>query len=116
MKTTPLKLTPGILAAAACLSIAALAASGADVAANWTAHCVSCHAKDGSGNTRMGRQAGAKDYRDAKVQAELKDDAGLKAIKDGVTQKGKEVMKPFAEKLSDADIKSLAAYVKTFKK
>jgi len=88
----------------------------ADAPANWTKHCASCHAPDGSGNTRMGRQSGAKDYRDAKVQAEMKDDAALKALKDGMQVKGKEVMKPFKDKLSEDEMKALIAHMRAFKK
>jgi cytochrome c553 len=103
------------------LSVAALAllagsVVAADVAANWNTHCVSCHAKDGSGQTRMGRQSGAKDYRDAKVQAEMKDDAALKALKEGIMDKGKERMKPYKDKLSEDEMKALIAHMRTFKK
>ncbi len=101
-------------------AVAALALTpvlrAADAPANWTKHCASCHAPDGSGNTRMGRQAGAKNYRDAKVQAELKEDAALKALKDGMQAKGKEVMKPFKDKLSEDEMKALIAHMRTFKK
>jgi cytochrome c553 len=121
MKTQSIKVkihspTRPLLITVLCLPLMVGAAIGADVAENWTKHCVSCHAKDGSGNTRMGKQSGAKDYRDAKVQAELKDDNGLKAIKEGITAKGKEVMKPFKDKLSDEEIKALIAHMRTFKK
>lgn len=88
----------------------------ADAPSNWTKHCASCHAADGSGSTRMGRQSGAKDYRDAKVQAELKDEAALKALKDGIQAKGKEVMKPYKDKLSEDEMKALVAHMRTFKK
>jgi cytochrome c1 len=64
----------------------------------------------------MGQKLGAKDYSDAKVQAELKDDAGFKAIKEGLKDKeGKVLMKP-AEATTDDDIKALVAYMRTFKK
>ena len=53
----------------------------ADAAENWNKQCASCHAKDGSGNTKMGKKLKVKDYRDAKVQAEFTDDAAMKAIK-----------------------------------
>ena len=50
------------------------------------------------------------------IQDAMKDEAAIKAIKDGVKDKdGKVVMKP-AEDLSDADIKALVAYMRTFKK
>jgi cytochrome c1 len=64
----------------------------------------------------MGKKAGVKDYTDAKAQAELKDDAAAKAIKEGLKDKeGKVLMKP-AEGLSDEEIKGLVAYMRTFKK
>ena len=33
-----------------------------DGAALWARHCASCHGKDGSGNTTMGKKLGVKDY------------------------------------------------------
>ena len=57
-----------------------------------------------------------KDYTDAKVQADLKDDEAFKAIKDGLKDKeGKTLMKP-AEDLPDDDIKALVKYMRSFKK
>jgi mono/diheme cytochrome c family protein len=88
----------------------------AEVTALWDKHCVSCHAKDGSGNTRMGKQSGAKDYRDPAVQAAMKDDAALKILQEGLTEKGKERMKPFKDKLSEDEMKALIAHLRTFKK
>ena len=88
----------------------------ADAAATWAANCASCHGKDGSGNTMMGKKLGVKDYRDAKVQSAFSDAEAARAIKEGVKTNGKETMKPFGTKLSDADIKALVAYVRTLKK
>ena len=57
-----------------------------------------------------------KDFTDAKVQADLKDDAATKAIKEGLKDKDdKTLMKPF-EDLSGDDIKALVQYVRGFKK
>lgn len=95
---------------------AALTVSAADVEANWSKHCASCHGKDGSGQTRMGKKAGAKDYRDPKVQAELKPEEAFKKVKDGQKEDGKEKMKPFADKLTDDEIKALIVHIKTFEK
>jgi mono/diheme cytochrome c family protein len=92
------------------------AALGADAAANWSQHCASCHGKDGSGATTMGKKLGVKDYRDAKVQSAFSDAELEKAIKDGVKESGKEKMKPFKDKLSDADVKALVSYIRSFKK
>jgi len=100
----------------AVLGLAALSARAADGKALYEEHCAKCHGVDGKGNTKMGQKMGAKDYTDAKVQAELKDEAGVKAIKEGLKDKdGKQVMKP-SEGLSDDDAKALVAYMRTFKK
>ena len=104
-----------------CMLMAVMIASagvsfGADASAIWAQHCASCHAKDGSGNTMMGKKNGVKDYRDAKVQAAFSDGEVERAIKEGVKEEGKEKMKSFKDKLSDADVKALVAYVRAFKK
>ena len=88
----------------------------ADSKETYNKSCAKCHGEDGKGQTKMGQKLSIKDYTDAKVQAELKDDAAFKAIKEGLKDKdGKTLMKP-AEDVSDADIKALVAYVRTFKK
>ena len=100
----------------ALLAIPAFSAQAADAKALYAKDCAKCHGEDGKGETKMGKKLGAKDYTDPKVQAELKDEAAFKAIKDGFKDKdGKVVMKP-AEGASDADIKGLVAYLRTFKK
>jgi cytochrome c553 len=98
------------------VSLSSASMLAADVKANWEKHCAKCHGADGKGQTKMGRQAGAKDYTDPKVQAELDDAKSFKAIKEGVKVNGKEAMKPLGDKLSDAEIKELATYIRTFKK
>jgi mono/diheme cytochrome c family protein len=96
--------------------MAALSALGADAKALYAKDCAKCHGEDGKGETKMGKKLGAKDYTSAKVQAELKDDAAFKAIKEGLKDKeGKVLMKP-SEGASDEDIKGLVAYMRTFKK
>ena len=83
----------------------------------WTKTCAACHGKDGKGQTKMGRKVDVKDYTDAKVQADLKDDAAIKSIKEGIKDdKGKERMKAYGDQFSDEEIKSLVAYVRAFKK
>ncbi len=95
---------------------AALSANAADAKATYEKDCAKCHGKDGKGQTVTGKKQGAKDYTDPKVQAELKDEDAVKAIKEGYKNKdGKEVMKP-AEGLSDEEIKGLVAYMRKFKK
>ena len=82
-------------------------AFGADGAALWAQNCVSCHGKDGSGNTTMGKKLGLKDY--TKSQS-FSDAEAANVIKNG---KGK--MKAYKQ-LSDADVKALVAYVRSLKK
>lgn len=103
-----------------CALVASLAVSGlaaeAKIKALYDKECAKCHGADGKGDTKMGKKLGAKDYTDPKVQAELKDDAAFKAIKEGFKDKdGKTLMKPL-EGVSDEDIKALVAYMRTFKK
>jgi cytochrome c553 len=100
----------------ATLLAAALAAKAADAPENWKAQCAKCHGQDGKGDTKMGKKAGCKDLTDAKVQAELKDDKAFKSVKDGMKDGDKEIMKSFADKLSDDEIKALIAHVRSFKK
>jgi cytochrome c1 len=105
-----------LIVLAAVLAIPALSARAADAKALYSKDCAKCHGEDGKGETKMGKKLGAKDYTDAKVQAELKDDAAFKAIKEGLKDKdGKNLMKP-AEGTSDEEIKALVAYMRTFKK
>ena len=93
-----------------------MSAAAADAKAIYDKNCAKCHGADGKGDTKMGKKLGCKDYSDAKVQAEMKDEAATKAIKEGVNDKdGKILMKP-AEGLSDADVKDLVAYMRTLKK
>jgi len=97
--------------------MAAMSASAADGKALYEQGCAKCHGSDGKGNTKMGQKLGAKDYTDAKVQDELKDEAAIKAIKEGLKDKdGKVLMKPAEEGTSAEDIKALVAYMRTFKK
>ncbi|MGC9940485.1 MAG: cytochrome c [Verrucomicrobiota bacterium] len=93
----------------------AISARAADVKDNWKTLCAKCHGEDGKGQTKMGQRLGAKDFTDAKVQADLKDDAATKAIKEGLkNDDGKTLMKPF-DALSDDEIKALVAYVRGLK-
>jgi len=95
---------------------ATLSAAAADAKATYEKSCAKCHGAEGKGDTKMGQKLGCKDYSDAKVQAELKDDVATKAIKEGLNDKdGKVLMKP-AEGLSDSEIKDLVAYFRHFKK
>jgi len=94
----------------------AVSARAADTKENWDKHCAQCHGKDGTANTKMGKQLSAKDLTDPKVQAAFTDAKATQSIKEGVKENGKTTMKAFAGKLSDEEIKALVAYTRTLKK
>ena len=105
-----------VLVASAVLAVGLMSARAADGKALYEEKCAKCHGVDGKGDTKMGKKMGAKDYSDPKVQAELKDDAAIKAIKEGVKDKdGKAVMKP-TEGVSDEEAKAMVAHMRTLKK
>lgn len=93
------------------IALATCAASAADVSELWTKNCASCHGKDGTGNTVMGKKSGVENYQDAAVQAKFTDAQAVDIITNG-----KEKMKSFKAKLTAEEIKSLVAYVRAFKK
>ena len=90
-------------------------AAAADAKANWEEHCASCHGATGKADTKMGQKLKLKDYSDAKVQAALTDQVILDATLKGVLVDGKQKMKPYGDKLSDADAKALLALIRSFK-
>ena len=95
---------------------ATLSTKGAEAKENWDTLCAKCHGADGKGDTKMGQKLGCKDFTDAKVQADIKDDAAFKAMKEGLkSSDDKTLMKPF-DTLSDDEIKALVAYVHGLKK
>jgi cytochrome c553 len=94
---------------------AALSTKGAEAKENWDTLCAKCHGADGKGDTKIGAKLGVKDFTDAKVQADIKDDAAFKALREGLkNDDGKTLMKPF-DQLSDDEIKALVAYVHSLK-
>lgn len=102
--------------AIATLALSSTTLLAADAKSLYEDQCAKCHGSDGKGETKMGQKTGAKDYTDPKVQADLKDDAAFKAIKEGLkNEEGKSVMKP-TEGVSDEDIKALITYMRAFKK
>jgi cytochrome c553 len=112
--TTTMK---SIVAIAFAFAMAASAAR-ADTAENWTHLCASCHGKDGAGHTKPGKKKGVKDLTSADYQKKFTDDDAFNSLKkglksdDGATVK----MNPFADKLSDDEIKALVSYVRTLAK
>lgn len=97
------------LVSIACLLAAPVAfGDGAEIYAQ---NCASCHAKDGSGNTMMGKKSKVKDYTDAKAQGEFTDAQAIKTILDG-----KDKMKGFKDKITEAQAAELVKVIRAFKK
>jgi cytochrome c6 len=95
----------------------ATASYAATAAENWGSNCTNCHGDDGSGQTRIGKRLKLKDYTDATVQAGLKDEDMIKAIKDGVKdENGKDRMKGFKDDLTDPEVTDLVKFIRNFKK
>ncbi len=108
------RITGAIVAIAALTCTTTLFA--ADGKALYEEHCAKCHGTDGKGDTKMGKKLGTKDYSSPKTWEGVKDDAAIKAVKEGVKDKeGKVVMKP-TEGVSDADAKAMVGYMKSLKK
>jgi cytochrome c6 len=108
----PIVLGAMILLVAAALAWAADANDGA--AKTYAAKCASCHAKDGKGNPAMAKafkvEASALDM--TKKETLDKSDADLqKIISDGLNK-----MPAYKGKLTDEDIKGVAAYIRSLAK
>lgn len=115
MKLKPIKtMKTHISILSAALLLASPLAFG-DAAALYDKSCASCHGKDGTGNTKMGKKSGARDYTTADGQ-KWSDDEGVKAILEGVKDGDKQKMKGFTGKVTEAEAKELVAYIRKFKK
>ena len=86
-----------------------------DSVAVWTKNCKKCHGSDGS-PTKVGKKFGARDYKDAAVQASFTDEEAIKVTKEGVFEDGKKKMPPYADKLSDEEIAAVVKLVRSFAK
>ena len=89
---------------------------GEEAKATYNTKCAGCHGKDGKGDTKAGQKLGVRDFTDPKTLETLKDETLFKSIKEGL-KKGEAVkMKPFADKLTDDEVKALVKLVRAFKK
>jgi mono/diheme cytochrome c family protein len=104
-----------VLLTLAILSASVMCAEAADAKAVYAKECAKCHGVDGKGGTKMGQKLAVKDFTDAKRQAAMTDEAAFKAIKSGVKDGAKTVMKA-SDDLTDEQIKDLVSYVRKFKK
>ncbi len=81
--------------------------AGADL---YASKCASCHGKDGSGSTPMGKNLKLKDLGSADVQKAS--DADLKTV----IEKGKGKMPAYGGKLSSTQIDDLVKHIRSLKK
>lgn len=89
-------------------------AGGLSGEAAWMKHCKKCHGADGAGKTPMGKMFKLVDFSDPGNQAELTDAAVRTAILDGMKNaSGKQVMLPFAKKLSEEEVDDLVAHFRS---
>ncbi|HZT69629.1 MAG TPA: cytochrome c [Terriglobia bacterium] len=70
------------------------------------AKCAMCHAKDGSGNTPMGKNMKVPDFHSKAVQS--KSNADLAAI----IEKGKGMMPQYGSQFSKEEINDMVAYIR----
>ena len=103
----PIRVFLVLLALALCATSARAQSSGADV---YQSKCKMCHGADLKGNTPGGKMTHAQPLDTPEVIK--KTDADLIAT----TKKGKNKMPEFATKLSDAQINSVIAYIRTLQK
>jgi mono/diheme cytochrome c family protein len=78
---------------------------------NWQTHCSVCHGDDGTGQTEQGRKKKARNLTNAKWQDKIDDARIVKSI-----TKGHGEMPPFGKKLTEPEIKALAAEVRSLVK
>lgn len=99
------------------LGLVAADAPPGDPPSTWTAVCSACHGPDGRGKTKTGRLAGVKDFSDPTYQQTFSDEQAMISIKDGtVSETGRQMMLPFGEVLSNEEITTLIAYIRTLEK
>ena len=96
----------GMALALAMPTVAAAQGGGADI---FKSKCAMCHGPDGSASTGMGKSMGLKPLSSPEVQK--MSDADLTTL---ITN-GKGKMPAYKGKLTDAEISSVATYVKTLK-
>jgi mono/diheme cytochrome c family protein len=78
---------------------------------NWQTHCSVCHGDDGKGQTEEGKKKKARNLTNAKWQDTIDDARIVRSI-----TKGHDEMPAFGKKLTEPEIKALAAEVRSLVK
>ena len=95
-----------LLVGSATVAVAASASGNDPGASTFGAHCATCHAQDGSGNTAVGKSMKIPDLHSAEVQSQS--DAQLAEV----IGNGKNSMPPFKGTLSPEQIHDLVTHVR----
>lgn len=106
-KNAPVILSAALLLAGAAAPIRAESARSE----NFQTHCSVCHGDDGKGQTEEGRKKKARDLTNAKWQDTIDDARIVRSI-----TKGHDKMPAFGKKLTEPEIKALAAEVRSLAK
>jgi mono/diheme cytochrome c family protein len=104
------RISKSLLFAGAVLAFTVAPAHAQSGAALYKSKCAMCHGADGKGDTPVGKALKLRDLGSAEVQKQS--DAELIAI----TADGKGKMPAYKGKLTEAEIKDVVSYVRTFKK
>lgn len=112
MKIRTALMSVSLLAGVLALGAGHARAEDMDLPALWKKNCASCHGEDGKGQTKAGKTKKVQDLTNPEVRAKFDRDRMIKATKEGIKDDaGKDRMKPYAEKLSDAEIGALTDYI-----
>ena len=96
------------LSAALVLAAARPLIAGDTRSENWQTHCSVCHGDDGKGQTEEGKKKKARNLTNAKWQDTIDDVRIVRSI-----TKGHDKMPAFGKKLTEPEIKALAAEVRS---
>ena len=99
-----------LLLAAAVFGFTVAPAHAQSGAAVYKAKCAMCHGMDGKGETAVGKSLKLRDLGSPEVQKETDDEMIA------ITANGKGKMMGYKGKLTDAEIKDVVSYIRTFKK
>jgi mono/diheme cytochrome c family protein len=97
-----------IVCIAAAIAVPALAQGSA--ADTYKADCLMCHGADGTGNTPAGKAFKAASFKDPMVTTKSNEELAT------IIKSGKDKMPSFKDKLTDAQIKALLAYIRKLSK